>query len=46
MSAKDFYKHKEPAAYLKENVLFREVKLHAKVKEETFKGELVTRYYV
>ena len=32
--------------YLKENVFFREVLLKAKVKEEKFKNEIYTRYYI
>ena len=45
-SAKKYHNLEDPAAYLKENVFFREMKLQTKVKEEQFKGELATRYYV
>ncbi len=39
ISAKKYHMLEDPAAYLKENVFFREMKLQTKVKEEEFKGE-------
>ena len=46
ISAQKYHNLEDPAAYLKENVFYREMKLQTKVKEEKFKGETVTRYYV
>jgi hypothetical protein len=46
ISAKNYHMLEDPAAYLKDNVFFREMKLQTKIKEETFKGELHKRYYV
>ena len=46
MPPEDFVALPDKEQYLKENVLFREVTLKAKVKEEKFKNEIYTRYYV
>jgi len=46
LSASDFANLKEKEKYLKENVLYREVKLEAKQKTEVFKGEVHTRFYI
>ena len=46
LSAAKFHELGDKTQYLKENVLFREVKLMTKMKEEMFKGEQTKRYYV
>lgn len=46
MTADKFKQLKDKENYLKENVFYRDVKMLAKVKDEQFKGEIHTRYYV
>ena len=46
MSSDDFTLLKDKSQHIKENVLFRQVKLKAKTKDEEFKGVSITRYYV
>ncbi len=46
ISAEKFSNLKQKEEYIRENVLFREIVLEAKTKEELVQGEMHTRYYV
>jgi hypothetical protein len=46
MSSEKFALLKNKSEHIKENVLYREVQITAKTKEEEFRGASITRYYV